>query len=111
MPVDSPPRGRASRWVRCTTAAICVAIVFLAAPRLGAQPKARMNRLIEALEQGKPAITSDVWIFIDQEHGPYVIDRLGERLRDLASKKNDRGQQRLAPIVRIPTEGDQNVRW
>ena len=112
MRVDCPQsKGRRPGWVRCTTTALCVAIVFVAAPRLGAQPKARINRLIEALEQGKPAITGDTWIFIDQEHGPYVIDRLGERLGDLAGNKNERGQQRLAPIVRIPTEGDQNVRW
>ncbi len=99
------------RPLGCRTTALCIAVVFLTSPRLDAQPKPRMNRLIEALEQGKPAITSDTWIFIDQEHGPYVIDRLGERLRDLAANKNDSGQQRLAPIVRIPTEGDQNVRW
>ena len=79
--------------------------------RVSAQPDVRLNRLIEALEQGRPAITSDVWIFIDQEHGPYVIDQLGTRLRDLAETRNDRGQQRLAPFVRVPTEGDQDVRW
>ena len=76
-----------------------------------AQSRVRLNRLVEALAQGRPAITSDVWIFIDQEHGPYVVDQLGRQLQDLAETKTLDGQQRLAPFVRIPTEGDQNVRW
>ena len=87
------------------------AVLALGAADLTAQPKVRANRLIEALEQGKPAITGDSWIFIDQEHGPYVIDELGQRLRELAESRNDRGQQQLAPIVRIPAEGDQDLRW
>ena len=79
--------------------------------QVAAQSGVRINRLIETLEQGRPAITSETWIFIDQEHAPYVIDQLGDRLQDLATKRNERGQQSLAPIVRIPTEGDQDLRW
>ena len=107
-----PPAGSARRgpWWVCCLGALCA--VLLSVPqRVSAQPDVRLNRLIETLEQGRPAITSDVWIFIDQEHGPYVIDQLGTRLRDLAETRNDRGQQRLAPFVRVPTEGDQDVRW
>ncbi len=98
-------------WKRSATTLTCFALVALASPSLHAQPEARINRLIEALEKGDSAITGETWIFIDQEHGPYVIDQLGARLRDLAEAKNDRGQQPLAPIVRIPTEGDQDLRW
>lgn len=90
--------------------AAAVLLVASGAPG-GAQEPVRINRLIEALERGTPAITNDVWAFVDQEHGPYVIDQLGARLSAMAEVKTDRGQQRLAPIVRIPTEGDQNVRW
>ncbi len=98
-------------WAFCFGMAGCAAIVVLAAQPGHAQERARINRLIEALEQGEPAITNDVWIFIDQEHQPYQIDRLGTRLADLAAEKTERGQQRLAPFVRIPAEGDQDVRW
>ena len=93
-------------------AAVVVAVVIAsgtAYPR--AQPHARINPLVEALEEGRPAITNEVWAFVDQEHGPYVIDQLGTRLREMAEDRNADGQQRLAPIVRVPTEGDQNVRW
>ncbi len=67
--------------------------------------------MIEALEQGRPAVTREVWAFVDQEHRPYAIDQLGDRLREMAETRTPNGQQRLAPLVRIPAEGDQDVRW
>ena len=76
-----------------------------------AQPKARMNRLIEALESGKTAMSGDTWMFADFEHQTYSIDRLQQTMTALFAKKNEKGQPALAPIVRVPTEGDQNVRW
>ena len=87
------------------------ATIFVLGTLAAGAQQVRINRLIEALERGEPAITSDVWTFVDQEHGPYVIDQLGVRLREMAEVITSAGQQRLAPIVRIPTEGDQNVRW
>ena len=98
-------------WAFCFGIAACAALVVLAAQPSHAQERTRINRLIEALERGDPAITNDVWIFIDQEHQPYQIAQLGTRLADLAAEKTERGQQRLAPFVRIPAEGDQDVRW
>ena len=111
MSQPSGPSSHHPGWSRGLTGAMSAAIVVMSLHPAGAQQTARINRLIEALDRGQPAITSSVWIFIDQEHGPYVIDQLGARLRDLAETKTASGQQRLAPIVRIPTEGDQNVRW
>ena len=96
--------------LRAFTSIVGATIFVLGTLPAGAQ-QVRINRLIEALERGEPAITNDVWTFVDQEHGPYVIDQLGVRLREMAEVRTATGQQRLAPIVRIPTEGDQNVRW
>ena len=96
--------------LRAITSIVGATIFVLGTLPAGAQ-QVRINRLIEALERGEPAITNDVWTFVDQEHGPYVIDQLGVRLREMAEVRTATGQQRLAPIVRIPTEGDQNVRW
>ena len=56
-----PPAGIARRgpWWVCWLGALCA--VLLSVPqRVSAQPDVRLNRLIEALEQGRPAITSDV---------------------------------------------------
>src|SRR5262249_20803326 len=87
------------------------ALSTLIAPRLGAQPKDRRNRLIEALESGRPAITGDSWVFVDREHRPYDVTELRATLTRLFANKNAQGQPALAPIVRVPTEGDQEVRW
>lgn len=89
-----------------------VAIWALAGQHVDAQQKrTRANRLIEALEAGKPAIAGDTWVFVDREHRPYEIAELRATLAKLLANKNAQGQPVLAPIVRVPTEGDQNVRW
>ena len=80
-------------------------------PSLRAQPKDRRNRLIQALESGKPALTGDTWAFVDREHRPYDITELRATLTKMFANKNAEGQPALAPIVRVPTEGDQEVRW
>ena len=80
-------------------------------PSLRAQPKDRRNRLIEALENGRTAITGDTWAFVDREHRPYDVTELRATLTKMFANKNAQGQPALAPIVRIPAEGDQDVRW
>jgi 4-hydroxy-2-oxoheptanedioate aldolase len=50
-------------------------------------------------------------MFIDMEHGPYLLDRLQATLDDLGKKKKADGQFQIAPIVRIPLEGDENFRF
>ena len=79
-------------------------IFVLGSLAAGAQ-QVRINRLIEALERGEPAITSDVWTFVDQEHGPYVIDQLGVRLREMAEVKTSAGQQRACSYRSYPDRG------
>lgn len=74
------------------------------------KPK-RLNRLIEALESGQPAITGEHWVFADFEHSSYSIERIERFLSRWAETKNEKGQQPLAPIIRIPTEGDQPSRY
>jgi 4-hydroxy-2-oxoheptanedioate aldolase len=80
-------------------------------PPLEAQKPRRVNRLIEMLEAGKPAFTGDSWIFVDREHRPYDVTELRQTLSTMFANKNAQGQPTLAPIVRVPTEGDQDVRW
>jgi 4-hydroxy-2-oxoheptanedioate aldolase len=73
--------------------------------------KPRLNPLIAKLEQGKPVLTPDDWMFIDMEHGPYLVDRLQQTLNDLGGKRNADGVLQTAPIVRLPQDGDEDFRW
>jgi 4-hydroxy-2-oxoheptanedioate aldolase len=92
--------------------ATCSIVSLALVPTLTfAQQKVRLNRAIEALESGKNALSGETWIFTDFEHQPYSIDKVQQTLTALGPKKNAKGQQELAPIVRIPAEGDQEVRW
>ena len=74
-----------------------------------AQEPQRLNPLIEKLAQDQAAIGGVDWQFIDMEHGPYLLDRLQATLQELREEGATR--PRLAPIVRIPMEGDENVRF
>lgn len=110
--MNDVPNRRPSLSVRFA-GVLCAALALwsLADPRVAAQPKDRRNRLIEALENGRPAITGETWAFVDREHRPYDITELRATLTKMFANKNAEGQPALAPIVRIPAEGDQDVRW
>jgi 4-hydroxy-2-oxoheptanedioate aldolase len=106
----TPSRPRWPKYAAalCSAAGLCI----LASQHPAAQQSVRRaNRLIETLEAGKPAITGDAWTFVDREHRPYDITELRATLTKLLANKNTQGQPTLAPIVRIPAEGDQDVRW
>jgi 4-hydroxy-2-oxoheptanedioate aldolase len=106
-------RWQLSKDTRWMAAAVSIAIGVCAIVDwpVAAQKAPRVNRLIEMLEAGKPAMTGDSWTFVDREHRPYEIADLRQTLNTMLAKKNAQGQPALAPIVRVPTEGDQNVRW
>jgi 4-hydroxy-2-oxoheptanedioate aldolase len=98
----------------------CITFVFLltvtmvmARVPVGAQQSRliRMNRMIEALDAGKVAITGDTWTWIEQEHEPLALDKLSKAVAAALAKRNAQGQVVLAPFVRIPMEGDQDSRW
>src|SRR5438128_2630645 len=58
----------------------------------GTPPRVRMNRLIEQLEAGKPAITGLDHLWIDMEHGPFSLDRLEIAMRVLEKVRNEKKQ-------------------
>lgn len=81
---------------------------------LGAQESEfRVNRLIEALEKGEPALSAETWTFVDGEHNPFNVATLRQVIHKLLANKTNAGQPMLAPIVRIPAEGDELIanRW
>ena len=92
-------------------AAVMIGMGGIPAPMLVAQTAPRLNRMIEALESGRPALAGEAWTWVEQEHQPYVIEKLKKALDMLLANRNARGQVVLAPYVRIPTEGDQPKRW
>jgi 4-hydroxy-2-oxoheptanedioate aldolase len=55
--------------------------------------------------------SGDTWVFIDREHRPYAIEEIQATLNKLFANKNEKGQVTLAPMVRIPMEGDQESGW
>lgn len=82
-------------------------------PLLVAQKAPRLNRMIEALESGQPAFASDTWTWIEQEHAPLDLPGLKKTLDSALAKRNAQGQVMVAPLVRIPIEGDEvkTNRW
>ena len=72
--------------IRVVLVAFCVTVAILSAARAhpaAQQTRARLNKIIEQVEQGNAAISGQHWLFIDQEHSPYVIDKLEERATQL----------------------------
>ena len=76
---------------------------------LHGQGAPRLNRIIEQVERDEAAVTGQHWQFIDMEHGPYLLDRLQTRLADL--KPGGEARPTRTPLVRIPMEGGEPVRF
>ena len=71
----------------------------------------RVNRLIERLEQGYAVFSGVDYLWVDQEHAALNFSNLRTQIATLQRVRNEKGQVLLPPIVRVPTEGDQEVRW
>ena len=115
--VTSMRRGAASaRRAALVTFGILVVLCTILGPRVNAQQPEpnRLNRMIEALEAGKQAITGDTWIWVEQEHNPWNILATRATLTALLLNRNAQGQPVLAPIVQIPGsvfEGENPIKW
>ena len=110
-------RRRSTTDVRTVTlgAALALALVMLGvtpAPGTGqAQQRTRINRVIEALEAGEAAVANTHWRFVDMEHSPFSGALVQGVLAEMNEDRNAAGQMRLAPLVRIPQEGDEDFKW
>ena len=102
-------------WPRPTLAvALALGLVSLGvrpAPQGSVQERTRLNRVIEALEEGRPAVANQAWRFIDMEHTPFSAERLESILAEMAKDRDASGRLNLAPLVRIPQEGDEDFKW
>jgi len=66
--------------------AACILMAAVSGAQQSGGKRGRLNRLIEQLEQGRPAISGTDWQFIDMEHGPYLLDRLESTLAGLKNE-------------------------
>ena len=85
--------------------------VFLGASQDVGQQRQRLNKVIVALEEERPAIAGEDWRFIDMEHSPFSAERLRMILSEMDQNRDATGRLRLAPLVRIPQDGDEDFRW
>ena len=76
-----------------------------------AQAQPRLNKAIEAIEAGQPAIAGDTWRWIGMEHAPFSPTRLLAMLDEMDADRDDQGRFSLTPIVRIPQDGDEDFKW
>ena len=99
-------------WVLIAAVAVSPAWPKAAAQQnaSGSRRHARVNTLIERLEQGG-VVGPDVWQMIDMEHGQYLIDELQEKLDEIAKNRKPNGQLQVTPGVRIPPYGEENPSW
>lgn len=99
-------------WVACG-----LAVAFLAAgvlpQALVAQQRQRLNPMITALANGGAAISGRDWQFIDLEHNPLDLTKFDQTIDGLMKTRRPDGtvDLKLAPIVRIPMDGDEPFKW
>ena len=80
-------------------------------PAARAQGPARLNKVIEAIEDGRPAVANQEWRFVDMEHSPFSGALVQSVLAEMDEDRDADGRMRLTPLVRIPQEGDEDFKW
>ena len=114
MSTTHATRGTASRrtrWIAGTIVAALATGIGFAAEDAQAQERTRLNKVIEAIEQGRPAIANQDWRFVDMEHSPFSAQGIVEAFAEADQDRDDMGRMRLTPMVRIPQEGDEDFKW
>lgn len=100
-----------SRVGRCLAAgAVGFGALCVVTPA-SAQGPARMNKVIDAIENGQAAVANEHWRFVDMEHSPFSGALVQAVLSEMNEDRDPDGRMRLAPLVRIPQEGDEDFKW
>ena len=76
-----------------------------------AQPQVRLNKVIQAIEEGRPAIANQDWRFVDMEHSPFSGALVQSVFAEMDQDRDETGRMRLTPLVRIPMDGDEDFKW
>jgi 4-hydroxy-2-oxoheptanedioate aldolase len=103
---------RLMAWTHVTlVAGVALAVASLSACGPAPQERPRLNKIIEAIEEGRPAIAGEEWRFIDMEHSPFSAELLVTTLAEMGESRDPDGRLSVTPVVRIPQEGDEDFRW
>ena len=100
-----------TRLGRCLALSAVGLGTLLAPTWAQAQGPARLNKVIEAIENGQAAVANEHWRFVDMEHSPFSGALVREVLAEMNEDRDPDGRMRLAPLVRIPQEGDEDFKW
>ena len=88
-----------------------VGLIVSRGPEVKGQVVPRLNKVIEALEEGRPAIANREWRFVDMEHSAFSGERIQAVLSEMDTERDEDGRMSLTPLVRIPQEGDEDFKW
>ncbi len=101
-------------WLRLGRGlAVCVVALgaLCASTSAHAQAPTRLNKVIDAIENGQAAVANVHWRFVDMEHSPFSGELVQSVLAEMDKDRDPDGRMRLAPLVRIPQEGDEDFKW
>ena len=95
-------------WAGGLALVACITLTTGPSAQQGVPATGRLNQIIGAFEQGKPAFSGEHWQLFGIEHNPFAFNTLEKGLADLRPK----GSNRLlrTPIIRIEYEGDQDFK-
>ena len=69
--------------------------VGTAPPEGHAQGSGRLNKVIEALENGRAAVATEEWRFVDMEHSPFSGQLVQTVLAEMDQDRGSDGRMRL----------------
>ncbi len=97
------------RWIACVLVVIA-GLYAGAAPNASIaqqQKKIRLNKIIHRLEQGRPAMRGEDWLWIEGEHAPFDPKGFSVRVAEMLKDRDADGRPRVTPLVRVPMDGDE----
>jgi 4-hydroxy-2-oxoheptanedioate aldolase len=89
------------------------ALMFVSHSGHAGEAPRRLNPFIEKVQAGSgPVLTDQDWAFLDYEHGNgFNVEKLRQDLAQLGTRRKANGQLPMAPLVRLPVDGDEDSRW
>lgn len=102
-------RSASWRWTICALVVVgALWAGFTPRASMFQQPKkVRLNKIIHLLEQGKPAMRMQDWLWIEGEHQPFDPKGFSVKVAEMLKDRDADGRPRVTPLVRVPMDGDE----